>query len=215
MYHNLGCAKPKKLKPKVGFPWHFEKPKLNSQKFSNVCLVMESLSWSTSTLQMVMFTTVYDWWPAGNIVRFQINRTSKPVFHEESGFNHKFFLFCGTSADTNSMKTMMDHMDIYYSHKFDSSICKINWTEPQVLTKPNRNWNAFFKTETKVQKSIPHIPNYNHGLQSLPIIYKDIYTYIYIFLRWLDRNFFSACLRLATFNSMATPNFFFLAAASG
>ena len=73
----------KKSKTKVGFLWHLKnrKPKLNSHNFSNVCLITESFSWSSSTLQTVMFTTVYGWWPAGTIVRLQINKTAKPTLH--------------------------------------------------------------------------------------------------------------------------------------
>ena len=37
------------------------KPKLNSPNFSNVCLITEIFSLSSSTLQTVMFMTAYDW----------------------------------------------------------------------------------------------------------------------------------------------------------
>ena len=52
------------------------KPKLNIHNFSNVCILMESFSWSSPTLQivLVMFTTVYNQWPAGIVVKLQINK---------------------------------------------------------------------------------------------------------------------------------------------
>ena len=49
--------------------------KFNSHIFSNGCSITGSFSWSSFTLQKVMFMTVYDKWQAGTIVRLQINKT--------------------------------------------------------------------------------------------------------------------------------------------
>ena len=60
--------------------------------------------------QTVMFTTVYDWWPAATIVRLPINYTAKPALHVQYYISVAgFYLICkikpNLATDFNKTKS--------------------------------------------------------------------------------------------------------------